>query len=352
MKTIKTAKKQKLKESKGITLIALVITIIVLLILAGVTISTLTGDNGILKQADKAKTETTMGEEKEAIGLAYNGAKTEKLGGEITAEGLNTQFTKNGTKATASGGGTIKVDFETGRSYTLKAINGEIKEGIDIADFFSVGDYVNYPDKNGNNILCKVLYNNENYGVQLVSVNPVDTVILGDSDPTIPSSMASESYFEKVKYSYNNAIKTLNDKAEEYRNSKYTAEGKARCVGSVPDNPYSEARGYFTSSWSFMSIYNGKLRKTDNNYNEDWSQLETIGARGISDVSKSSFYWLASRRVSSWSTHCDFNVRSVNSDGSLQEDRTLGFAYNYGQGTGFNSYWLDRWFPPRIPSRG
>lgn len=34
-------------NSKGITLIALVITIIVLLILAGITIATLTGDNGI-----------------------------------------------------------------------------------------------------------------------------------------------------------------------------------------------------------------------------------------------------------------------------------------------------------------
>ena len=58
--------KQLIKTSNGITLIALVITIIVLLILAGITIATLTGDNGILKQADKAKTETTMGEEKEA----------------------------------------------------------------------------------------------------------------------------------------------------------------------------------------------------------------------------------------------------------------------------------------------
>lgn len=71
-------------------------------------IATLTGDNGILKQADKAKTETTMGEKKEAIGLAYNGAKTEKLGGVITAGDLNTQFTKNGTKATAGGEGTTK----------------------------------------------------------------------------------------------------------------------------------------------------------------------------------------------------------------------------------------------------
>lgn len=143
MITIKTAKKQKLKEGKGITLIALVITIIVLLILAGVTIATLTGDNGILKQADKAKTETTMGEEKEAIGLAYNGAKTEKLGGVITAGDLNTQFTKNGIKATASGEGTIKVDFETGRSYTLDA-HGKIEEWIDIAKYVKVGDFVDY----------------------------------------------------------------------------------------------------------------------------------------------------------------------------------------------------------------
>ena len=56
----KMEQKRMQKNSNGITLIALVITIIVLLILAGVTIATLTGDNGILKQADKAKTETTM----------------------------------------------------------------------------------------------------------------------------------------------------------------------------------------------------------------------------------------------------------------------------------------------------
>ena len=55
--------KQKLKEkinkkNNGITLIALVITIIVLLILAGVSIATLTGQNGILTQAQNAKKET------------------------------------------------------------------------------------------------------------------------------------------------------------------------------------------------------------------------------------------------------------------------------------------------------
>ena len=52
---MKIVLKERLKTHKGITLIALVITIIVLLILAGVTIATLTGDNGILTKAQNAK---------------------------------------------------------------------------------------------------------------------------------------------------------------------------------------------------------------------------------------------------------------------------------------------------------
>ena len=45
----------KTKEMKGITLIALVITIVVLLILAGVSISLLLGDNGIITKAKEAQ---------------------------------------------------------------------------------------------------------------------------------------------------------------------------------------------------------------------------------------------------------------------------------------------------------
>ena len=52
--------KEKLKQTKGITLIALVITIIVLLILAGVSIAILTGQNGILTQANNAKIEQAL----------------------------------------------------------------------------------------------------------------------------------------------------------------------------------------------------------------------------------------------------------------------------------------------------
>ena len=58
------------KENEGITLIALVITIIVLLILAGITIATLTGNNGILTKTNEAKEQTEIGKEKEIVKLA------------------------------------------------------------------------------------------------------------------------------------------------------------------------------------------------------------------------------------------------------------------------------------------
>ena len=54
----KEKSKRIIRKERGITLIALVITIIVLLILAGISIATLTGENGILTQADNSKTET------------------------------------------------------------------------------------------------------------------------------------------------------------------------------------------------------------------------------------------------------------------------------------------------------
>ena len=54
-----------MRRNKGITLIALVITIIVLLILAGVAISMLSGENGILKKAGEAKTKTEESQKEE-----------------------------------------------------------------------------------------------------------------------------------------------------------------------------------------------------------------------------------------------------------------------------------------------
>ena len=62
--------KEKLKNRKGITLIALIVTIIVLLILAGISIGAITGDNGIIKQAKNAKNDTEYQQWEEQIDVA------------------------------------------------------------------------------------------------------------------------------------------------------------------------------------------------------------------------------------------------------------------------------------------
>ena len=108
------------KSTKGITLIALVVTIIILLILAGVSIAMLTGNNGILTQGKRAKEETTVGHEKEAVQMAYAGAVAKKLGEEVTAEDVNEQLTINGENATATEGtNKIIVTFTSGKVYTI-----------------------------------------------------------------------------------------------------------------------------------------------------------------------------------------------------------------------------------------
>ena len=57
----------KTKEMQGITLVALVVTIVVLLILAGVSINTVLGDDGIIKKAKEETEKTTAAQEKEMI---------------------------------------------------------------------------------------------------------------------------------------------------------------------------------------------------------------------------------------------------------------------------------------------
>lgn len=78
------------KGQKGITLVALVITIIVLLILAGVSISLVVGENGVLNRAQDAVKEQKVAEVKEAIALSINSA--DAYWGSVWAN--NTSYTR------------------------------------------------------------------------------------------------------------------------------------------------------------------------------------------------------------------------------------------------------------------
>ena len=87
-----------LKQKKGITLIALVVTIIVLLILAGISISMLTGENGILGRSAEARDKAERAQFYEAAVMVYNGLLTTKYlnGSTPTIEEVVTEMRKDG----------------------------------------------------------------------------------------------------------------------------------------------------------------------------------------------------------------------------------------------------------------
>ena len=139
--------KTKVKNVKGITLIALVITIIVLLILAGVTIATLTGDNGILTKANEAKTITNEKDEEEQIEIGY----TEYLMADQTGEKVN--FEVSEAAVTGKEGDWIIRFNKTGKEYyfdgeTITKVTWKQEEdtitNIETKQTLKVGDYVDY----------------------------------------------------------------------------------------------------------------------------------------------------------------------------------------------------------------
>ncbi len=123
--------RETLKRNKGITLIALVVTIIVLLILAGISISMLTGQNGILTNASKAKNETGEAQIEEKVKLSVGDALTRGTGtleDENLKSALNSYIGKDkysirGDKAK----GWVVTIIENGKSYNIRS-TGSIKK--------------------------------------------------------------------------------------------------------------------------------------------------------------------------------------------------------------------------------
>ena len=123
--------KGKMQRKSGITLISLVVTIIVLLILAGISISMLTGQNGILNRAQEAKEKTEAAVLEEKIKLAVAEAQMSNNGyEELSTENLNYELIKDGTKAIVSDNadGTKHVLFlDEKKEYKLDN-NGNIED--------------------------------------------------------------------------------------------------------------------------------------------------------------------------------------------------------------------------------
>ena len=136
--------KNKLINKKGITLIALVITIIVLLILAGISISMLAGNNGILTKATDAKRRTEQGERDERDKLLSQEALINEYGSTLSSSEIKTKTNNKIENASDNTISEIKVFGEGASAQYLPIPAGfTYKEGT-----IDTGAVV--IDKNGN----------------------------------------------------------------------------------------------------------------------------------------------------------------------------------------------------------
>ena len=174
--------KEKFKSRTAITLIALVVTVVVLLILAGVSIAMLTGENGILTQAQRAKISTELASYKEELELfkIEQISKNDSFLEESLTAGKNNLF-YNTQDQSEQGKGTIR-DIITNISddyfEKLEVIKGELlintKDNNEIKVAQSLGIEVNPYDIDENGVLLST-------GNNLALMDENGTLVIPDS---------------------------------------------------------------------------------------------------------------------------------------------------------------------------
>ena len=269
-----TKNKTKLKEinsknSKGITLIALVVTIIVLIILAGISISLVLGNNGIVEKAKQAKERTEQSKLNEEVGLNEAVKYVEDM------------------------------ESENGESSTPNPIPTLTTKDLKVGDCIKYDTGVSDVGTNGV-IICRVLYDaSSKYGLQIISDKNVTNITLGGNDWTT------------ARDSYNNAIVTLNTEAKKYLNIVYATD--ARCVGSLPTlqngtfvDKNSENAGPVELPFDTTAIGANNMKDQDENYYDEYyyiiNENQYIKPTGET-------YWLASRYTMSGLSNYVFYLR-------------------------------------------
>ena len=266
-------------NQRGITLIALVITIIVLLILAGVSIAMLTGQNGILAQAQKAKTTTDNKSAEEKVKLAVMAARSQSETGALEADKLVTEVTTNygGQAETTAGGFPVTVTID-GKSFTVSS-TGEVTatgdstpnppvptptDGISAKNIADMDDKTNIygakvtgytlPSGTTTDVGWKIFYA-DNSNIYLIADNYVErTNLPGSTGGTTShqpndgnSSYARTAYFSNILNDYvTGSARITDNKLKALNNDYFNTKG----FTSTNSNMKSVAYMMDTTAWN------------------------------------------------------------------------------------------------------
>ena len=362
-----------LKNTKGITLIALVVTIVVLLILAGVSISLVLDNNGIIQKSKDARVANRAGAIKEEITLwkADKFASDNGAGSHESMDDFLTRLKKRGliseediktikdTKKLQVGKETISFPSEA-KTLVQSFKDKEIKVG----DYLNYNDYVDESkscitktDENGwadqkyiatKNTYWRVLgLDGTGKKLMLISQNPIKKEI--KTEDTAKDWEKTPALILKGAYSYINCKKILNDISGIYSSKLGTAESITaeeinRLIGVTVDYEnnkvyanadqdttidYWEVLGkqyiYKSSDYTPESYINGKNAAKDEKtepataYYYSWENLTISNTlkkllfEGTILHEKS--YWLASTAVEANTDTARFGIGSIDDGG-------------------------------------
>ncbi len=282
----------KILKEQGITLVALVVTIIILLILAGVTLNIALSENGIFNKTKQAVEKYEESQNKELNDIEK---LSDKLS-EIMQEKINIKLSKENLIMDREDKevlvATIMPEKDENKKVKWKSSNEDVAEVSEegevtaktvgkttieafleddnktsaickvtvinptIAKKAKFGSYIKYevpekeftmtPEQTGQDEnqeyntstyegLWRVLYNDEEHGLQIISDDIVGKLTLGHVDSDGNQYIRNEEDEKKAKIAYNKIVSTLNTFSRYYVNPKYAISG--RSVGSNPITP-------------------------------------------------------------------------------------------------------------------
>ena len=201
-----------MRKQKGITLIALVVTVIVLIILAGISISIILGENGLVAKAKRAALQTEEANANDEMSMYMASLRIDKDAGsgQRLAEYLSSNIGNDGLE-----------DFlNNGDGHAQVAYKGN-KFLVNLDDYTFT--YLGKSDGQGVNRHIKQILNNNNEdvpGIAMVEAGEIETEDLGwkvlsvNSNGTVNLIANRNTGFE-VSISgingYTNGVKALND---------------------------------------------------------------------------------------------------------------------------------------------
>lgn len=213
-------------NKKGITLVALVITLVILLIIAGVSISAITKDNGLITKTKEAIEESRAKDVEEAAELwkieqeKYQYGKEGKTLEELINDLINNKLLTEDEKDQIIGN--IEKNIEPTYQITIGNTTIVFKEKT-IGDILKIGDYVEYiPEPktltSESQLIkdlqeysgCKINYNTvtdikqESLNWRVLDINDGKVRLISDKPTNSPVSLRGYN-------GYNNAVYLLNE---------------------------------------------------------------------------------------------------------------------------------------------